>query len=167
MAAGKGARMHSAKPKVLHRVAGVPMVAHAAAAAREFTHSSAVIVVSPDNREAISREMGDDFEYVDQPKSLGTGHALAVALDCVPSEALNILLLNGDMPLIAGNDLRALGETHVGQQAVITVGVAVLAAADAADLGRSRSRCFRYGCGMGTRGGGTLAGTRGWRVLRY
>jgi bifunctional UDP-N-acetylglucosamine pyrophosphorylase / glucosamine-1-phosphate N-acetyltransferase len=135
MAAGKGVRMHSSRPKVLHRVAGVPMIGHAAAAARDVASDPPVIVVSPSNRDAIAEEMGDAFAYVEQPEPLGTGHALAVALEGVPFESLNILLLNGDMPLITADDLRALSDAHATRKAAITVGVATLAAEDALDLG--------------------------------
>ncbi len=139
MAAGKGVRMHSAKPKVLHRVAGMPMIGHAVVAARTLDPSSVpMVVVSPDNRAAIARELGDGFEYVEQPEPMGTGHALSVALKHVPPQAANVLLLNGDMPLITSDDLRTLGETHLGRQAAITVGVATLAAEDAVDLGTLR-----------------------------
>jgi bifunctional UDP-N-acetylglucosamine pyrophosphorylase/glucosamine-1-phosphate N-acetyltransferase len=137
MAAGKGVRMHSAMPKVLHRVAGVPMIGHAATAARALapSPSAVLVVVSPDNREAITSALGDEFEYVEQPKPSGTGHALSVALGQVPNDASNVLLLNGDMPLITGDDLVALGETHLERKAAITVGIATLVADDAVDLG--------------------------------
>ncbi len=138
MAAGQGVRMHSSTPKVLHRVAGVPMVSLVGMAARGLTTDTPVIVVSPGNREAVMRELGDGFEYVDQPTPLGTGHALIVGLQSAPPEALNVLLLNGDMPLITSEDLYALGETHIKGQAVITVGVATLAAEEATDLGTVR-----------------------------
>jgi bifunctional UDP-N-acetylglucosamine pyrophosphorylase / glucosamine-1-phosphate N-acetyltransferase len=127
--------MHSATPKVLHRVAGVPMIRHAVDAARDPASPDAVIVVSPANRDAIAVELGDTFEYVEQPEPLGTGHALSVALDRVPLPSLNILLLNGDMPLITSDDLRALRAAHVDRTAAVTVGIAALSADDAADLG--------------------------------
>ena len=84
--------MHSSTPKVLHRVAGVPMVSLVGMAARGLTTDTPVIVVSPGNREAVMRELGDGFEYVDQPTPLGTGHALIVGLQSAPPEALNVLL---------------------------------------------------------------------------
>jgi bifunctional UDP-N-acetylglucosamine pyrophosphorylase/glucosamine-1-phosphate N-acetyltransferase len=114
------------------------MIGHAAAAARDLSPSSSVVVVSPSNHDAIASELGDDFDYVEQPDSLGTGNALSVALACAPAATTNILLLNGDMPLITGFDLLSLGEAHTARGAAITVGVATLTAEDATDLGTLR-----------------------------
>jgi bifunctional UDP-N-acetylglucosamine pyrophosphorylase/glucosamine-1-phosphate N-acetyltransferase len=130
--------MHSTTPKVLHRVAGEPMIVHAAAAARDLSPFSSVVVVSPSDRDAIASELGEDFDYVEQPEPLGTGNALSVALARVPAATKNILLLNGDMPLITGSDLVSLGEAHTGRGAAITVGAATLTAEYAADLGTLR-----------------------------
>jgi bifunctional UDP-N-acetylglucosamine pyrophosphorylase/glucosamine-1-phosphate N-acetyltransferase len=127
--------MHSTIPKVLHRVAGEPMISYASTAARDLSASSSVVVVSPSNRDAIASKLGDTSDYVEQPEPLGTGNALSVALACVPADTTNILLLNGDMPLIRGSDLLSLGEMHTRRGAAITVGVASLAAEDATDLG--------------------------------
>ena len=135
MAAGQGARMHSSTPKVLHRMAGVSMIRHTAAAAQQLQHASTIIVVSPDNEAAIADEMGDTFAYAEQPKPLGTGHALAVALERVPFSTRNVLLLNGDMPLISGDDVVALATAHTERQAAVTVGFVQLVTERAADLG--------------------------------
>jgi bifunctional UDP-N-acetylglucosamine pyrophosphorylase/glucosamine-1-phosphate N-acetyltransferase len=135
MAAGKGARMHSSTPKVLHRVAGVPMIGHTTAAVQYLQPASTIVVVSPENEAAIADELGDTVAYAEQPKPLGTGHALAVALERVPLSSRNILLLNGDMPLISGNDIAALAADHVERHAAVTVGFVRLSPERAADLG--------------------------------
>ena len=135
MAAGQGARMRSSTPKVLHPVAGVPLIRHAAAATRQLAPETTIIVVSPDNEDAVSDELGDTFAYAEQPKPLGTGHALAVALERVPSSSRNVLLLNGDMPLISAEDIAALAADHLARQATMTVGFVTLPTAQATDLG--------------------------------
>jgi len=135
MAAGQGARMRSSTPKVLHSVAGVPLIRHAAAAIRQLAPESTIIVVSPDNKDAVSDELGETFAYAEQPKPLGTGHALAVALERVPFSSRNVLLLNGDMPLISAEDVAALAADHLARQATMTVGFVTLPTAEATDLG--------------------------------
>ena len=135
MAGGKGKRMLSSQPKVLQRVAGVAIISHTAKAARQIDQASLICVVSPDNRPAISDELGDDIEYAEQPEPLGTGHALSIALKRVPSQTQNILLLNGDMPLITGDDLVALADLHIGRSAAVTVAFVTLPALEAQDLG--------------------------------
>jgi bifunctional UDP-N-acetylglucosamine pyrophosphorylase/glucosamine-1-phosphate N-acetyltransferase len=135
MAAGKGARMRSSRPKVLHRIAGVPMVSYAASAAGRVDPASVVLVVPPESREAIAGELGGDFEYVEQPDPLGTGHALATALERVPFKTRHLLLLNGDMPLLTGAAVAELAALHIDRKAAISLITAVLPAADAHDLG--------------------------------
>lgn len=127
--------MRSSLPKVLQRVAGVTIISHAAKAARQIDQMSLVCVVSPDNRPAIADELGDDVEYAEQPEPLGTGHALSIALERVPFQARNILLLNGDMPLITGDDLIALAGLHTERSAAMTVAIVTLPPEDAHDLG--------------------------------
>ena len=136
MAAGKGVRMRTSRPKVLHQVAGVPMVGHVVSAASRVEPASTVLVVSPDAHDTIAGELGDDVQYAEQPDPLGTGHALAIALERVPFNIRHILLLNGDMPLITGDDVAGLAELHLKRRASITVLSAPVPAADAKDLGR-------------------------------
>ena len=135
MAAGSGSRMPSSTPKVLHRVAGVPILTHALKAAGRLAPESTIVVVSPENRDVVVVEIGDDFEYTEQPDPLGTGHALAVALERVPFSTRHLLLLNGDMPLITGDDLAGLASLHLKRGAALTLLTAVLSSSDAHDLG--------------------------------
>lgn len=135
MAGGKGTRMRSSTPKVLQRVAGVTIISHAAKAARHIDQASLVCVVSPENRPAIADELGDDVEYAEQPEPLGTGHALSIALERVPFQVRNILLLNGDMPLITGDDLTALAALHIERRAAMTVAIVALPTEEAHHLG--------------------------------
>ena len=136
MAAGRGARMRTSKPKVLHRVAGMPLVSYATKAASRIQPGSTMVVVAPEAREAIAGDLGDDPEYVEQPEPLGTGHALAMALERVPFSTRHILLLNGDMPFVSGETALDLATLHVKRHAAVSVLSAELPAAAARDLGR-------------------------------
>ena len=135
MAGGRGTRMRSSLPKVLQRVAGMSIISHMAKAARQIDHASLICVVSPDNRPVISDELGDAVEYAEQPEPLGTGHALSIGLKCVSPQTKNILLLNGDMPLITGDDLVALANLHSNRNATMTVATVTLSPQEAQDLG--------------------------------
>ena len=136
MAAGKGVRMRSSMPKVLHRVAGVPLVVHAVNAARHAHPDLVMAVVSPASRADIAAAVGDGVECVEQPDPLGTGQALASALARVPASCGHILLLNGDKPLLRGETIAELIELHLKRSAVLTLLSAVVPAEEAADLGR-------------------------------
>ncbi len=136
MAAGKGVRMRSSTPKVLHRVAGVPLVVHAVNAARHVNPDSTIAVVAPASRADVAAAVGDGVECVDQPDPLGTGQALASALARVPASCQHILLLNGDKPLLRGETVAALAELHLKRHAAVTLLSAIVSAKEAADFGR-------------------------------
>ncbi|MCY4469776.1 MAG: bifunctional UDP-N-acetylglucosamine diphosphorylase/glucosamine-1-phosphate N-acetyltransferase GlmU [Thiotrichales bacterium] len=99
LAAGQGRRMRSSLPKVLHLLAGRPLLSYVieatnglGAARVHVVHGYAGGVV----REAMS---GADVEWVEQSEQLGTGHALALAMPGIPDDA-TVLVLNGDVPLV-------------------------------------------------------------------
>ncbi|MEX2599450.1 MAG: bifunctional UDP-N-acetylglucosamine diphosphorylase/glucosamine-1-phosphate N-acetyltransferase GlmU [Dehalococcoidia bacterium] len=136
MAAGRGTRMRSSRPKVLHTVAGVPMVSHVLNAVAAVHGSAPILVVSPDTNGPIAAAIGNGAEYVEQADPLGTGHALLTALVRVPYQSAHILLLNADLPLITAQSLASLVALHQDRRAAITLLTAKLPAAQAADLGR-------------------------------
>ena len=136
MAAGKGVRMRSSTPKVLHRVAGVPLVVYAVNAARHVSPASTVAVVAPASRADVAAAVGDGVECVEQPDPLGTGQALASALGRVPASCQHILLLNGDKPLLRGETVAELAELHLKRHAAVTLLSATVPAKEAADFGR-------------------------------
>lgn len=136
MAAGKGVRMRSSTPKVLHRVAGVPLVVYAVNAARHVNPASTVAVVAPASRADVAAAVGDGVECVEQPDPLGTGQALASALERVPASCQHILLLNGDKPLLRGETVAELAELHRKRHAAVTLLSATVSAKEAADFGR-------------------------------
>ncbi|CAG9178102.1 Bifunctional protein GlmU [Cupriavidus laharis] len=116
-----GKRMHSDLPKVLHRVAGRPMLAHVIDTARALSPSRLVVVVghgAEHVREAVS---ADDVTFAEQAQQLGTGHAVMQALPQLDDDQPT-LVLYGDVPLTTAATLKALvdeaGSTRFG---VLTV----------------------------------------------
>jgi bifunctional UDP-N-acetylglucosamine pyrophosphorylase / glucosamine-1-phosphate N-acetyltransferase len=99
LAAGLGTRMRSRTPKVLHPLLGRPMLAYVLDAARSATGNRPVIVYSPPTA-AICDAFAADAEFALQAAPIGTGDALRTALDAVPADAAEILVLNGDVPRI-------------------------------------------------------------------
>ncbi|MCA3562591.1 MAG: bifunctional UDP-N-acetylglucosamine diphosphorylase/glucosamine-1-phosphate N-acetyltransferase GlmU [Aestuariivirga sp.] len=110
LAAGKGTRMKSDLPKVLHRAAGRSLLGHVLHAARELEPREAVVVVGPD-MEAVSREaqwVFPDARKAVQVERLGTGHAVSMARDALQDFSGTVLILYGDVPLVATESLRKL-----------------------------------------------------------
>jgi bifunctional UDP-N-acetylglucosamine pyrophosphorylase/glucosamine-1-phosphate N-acetyltransferase len=107
LAAGQGKRMHSDLPKVLHPLAGRPLLAHVLATARALAPSR-ICVVYGHGGEQVREAIGDaSIAWVLQEPQLGTGHALAQALPALDRDP-RTLVLYGDVPLIAAETLRAL-----------------------------------------------------------
>lgn len=111
LAAGEGKRMKSSLPKVLLPLAGQPMLAHVLAAARAL-RPAAIHVVHGHRGEALQAAFaGDaDLAWVHQAQQRGTGHAVQLALPSVPDDA-RVLVLYGDVPLLAAQTLRPLAES--------------------------------------------------------
>lgn len=109
--------MHSALPKALHPVAGVPMVRHVADAARAAGFDQIVVVVSPEG-EAIAEAAGEASAAV-QHEPRGTGHAALAGVMAVEG-ASNIAILNGDLPLLTADTLAAAAQRHLEADATLT-----------------------------------------------
>jgi bifunctional UDP-N-acetylglucosamine pyrophosphorylase/glucosamine-1-phosphate N-acetyltransferase len=111
LAAGLGKRMKSSLPKVLHPVAGRPLVYYPVAAALQAGASSAVVVVGhegPAVSEFLKNTFADRVSFATQQPQLGTGHAVIQALPALPPDAARILIVYGDTPLLVVDDLRRL-----------------------------------------------------------
>ncbi|MCY1406437.1 Bifunctional protein GlmU [compost metagenome] len=123
LAAGQGTRMRSALPKVLHPIAGKPMLAHVIDTARKL-HPQRIHVVIGHGAERVRESLqADDLNFVLQAEQLGTGHAVAQALPFL--EADKVLILYGDVPLIEQPTLeRLLQEATLLQLALLTVELA-------------------------------------------
>jgi len=110
LAAGPGTRMRSAVPKVLHPVAGVPMVRLVCDLLREAGCGDIVVVASPTSRDAIAAIVGD-ARIVEQAEPRGTGMATLAAVDAV-DEHQNALIVHADMPLLTVRTLLELAGRH-------------------------------------------------------
>ncbi len=108
LAAGEGKRMKSTLPKVLQAVAGVPMLAHVVAAARDLG-PEAIHVVAGHGAAAVHAAFAaqDDLRWAEQSRQLGTGHAVQQAMPAIP-DGSQVLVLYGDVPLITPSTLRRL-----------------------------------------------------------
>jgi bifunctional UDP-N-acetylglucosamine pyrophosphorylase/glucosamine-1-phosphate N-acetyltransferase len=123
LAAGQGKRMHSALPKVLHPLAGRPLLGHVLDAARALKPHKIVVVHGHggDEVQAAFPEAGVD--WVVQAEQLGTGHAAQQALPHLAADA-EVLILYGDVPLVRAETLKRLLEAAQKGVAVLTAEVA-------------------------------------------
>jgi len=123
LAAGKGTRMYSDLPKVLHRLGGESLLAHSLATAASL-RPSAVHVVYGYGGERVPRALPDAaVRWVQQAQQKGTGHAVAQALPAVADQAL-VLVLYGDVPLIRADTLQTLIAAAGDKLAILTVDMA-------------------------------------------
>lgn len=113
LAAGRGARMKSRLPKVLHRVCGKEMVRYPVNLLRQLGAAPIVVVASPSNVEALKQLLGDDVEYVVQPAVTGTGDAVTLTSDLLGNSADNLLVLGADSPLVQTDTVKALMTAHI------------------------------------------------------
>lgn len=125
MAAGKGTRMKSKLPKVLHRLAGVPLLQHVLAMAADLG-ADRLITITGHGADAVEAAMREalpqaPLAFVRQAPQLGTGHAVQQAVP-VLGDAGTTLILNGDVPLVCTHTARALLAASAGQHlALLTV----------------------------------------------
>lgn len=119
LAAGKGTRMKSDLPKVLHQIEGRPMVHYAIQAAKD-AGADRVIVVVGYRAALVKHEITDVVDYAEQPEQLGTGHAVMCAESLLDPEG-DTMILCGDTPLITADTLRKLLQTHRKEANGVTV----------------------------------------------
>ncbi len=124
LAAGKGTRMESDLPKVLHTVDGKPMVHYSIQAAKDAGASEVCCIIGYKN-ELVKRSVFDIVSFAIQTEQLGTGHAVMCAKDFIES-GTDTLILCGDTPLITGKSLSALYEKHKKESNGVTVMSAIL-----------------------------------------
>ena len=132
LAAGQGTRMNSDLPKVLHRIGGAPMLAHAMQAGAALEPDRMVVVVAGVGFADVAKAaMAQDEQalVVEQAEQLGTGHAVAQAAPALAGIAGEVMVLYGDTPLIRPETLEALRSAR-GDHALVVLGF------EAADPGR-------------------------------
>ncbi len=108
LAAGFGTRMKSETHKVLHEIAGKPMVQHVIDVARELDPQRIVVVVGHAAEEVMARLDGQQVEFVKQPEQLGTAHAFMQAAPLLEPSGGSVLVLNGDGALLTAGTLNRL-----------------------------------------------------------
>ncbi len=140
LAAGKGTRMKSAVPKVLHPIAGRALIEHVLVAARAMKPRTLTVVVghqADEVRAALTSQ--PDVTFVVQEPQLGTAHALLMAEPALAGARGNLILLSGDVPLLRAQTLQALLNAHQAGEAAATVATAVV------DTPRGYGRIVRHG----------------------
>lgn len=133
LAAGKGTRMKSALPKVLHAIAGQPMIGHVLASLAPLGLARVVVVVAPDMKE-VEAAAAPHATAIQEPQ-LGTGHAVLAARKALGAGASDLLVLYGDTPLITTDTLKRLLERRraADRPDIVVLG---MRPADPAEYGR-------------------------------
>lgn len=127
LAAGKGTRMKSALPKVLHRVAGAPMIDYVLAASASLGAATTTVVVGHQAdalRAALAARA--DLRFVLQEPQLGTAHAVRQAAPMLAGLAGTLVVLSGDVPLLSPDTLAALVARHEDARAAATLLTAIV-----------------------------------------
>lgn len=119
LAAGKGTRMNSDLPKVVHKCMDQPMVHYVIKAAKDAGAFDVCVIVGYKAGE-VKSAIYDIVDYAEQTEQLGTGHAVKCAKDFIGTEGDTIVLC-GDTPLITGETLKALVDAHKKEANGVTV----------------------------------------------
>ncbi len=125
LAAGKGSRMKSELPKILHKVGGKPMLQHVMDAAAGAGATQNVVIVGYLG-EQVKAYVGENAEIVEQKEQLGTAHAVLQARETLQDFSGTAMILCGDTPLLDAEELQEFFSTHERTQAAATVLTAVL-----------------------------------------
>ena len=120
LAAGQGTRMKSKLPKVLHPVAGRPMIWHALKAISQSTTEKPVVVVGH-GADEVTNYLGDSAQVVLQEPQLGTGHAVMQAESLLKDKTDLIVVCYSDMPLLRGETLQKLVETQKNNKGPVSM----------------------------------------------
>jgi bifunctional UDP-N-acetylglucosamine pyrophosphorylase/glucosamine-1-phosphate N-acetyltransferase len=123
LAAGKGTRMKSDLHKVLHPIAGQPMLMHLMASVDALSPAKKVVVVG-DKADQLRDALGDSAETVIQEPQLGTGHAVQQAEGALKDFDGDVLILYGDVPFVPASTMQAMIDRldHVDNPAVVVLG---------------------------------------------
>ena len=130
MAAGKGTRLKSKRPKVLHEIGGQALLKHVIAAAKTLVPADHIYCIVGHEADRVKTAVAPTgVKFVMQEEQRGTGHALQMVKayftlsgDTVPK---NLLVLSGDVPLIRPETIRAICEMHIAEAAAMTILTAV------------------------------------------
>jgi bifunctional UDP-N-acetylglucosamine pyrophosphorylase/glucosamine-1-phosphate N-acetyltransferase len=121
MAAGKGTRLKSRRPKVLHKVGGKPLLSHVIRAANGVVEARDIFTIVGHQAEQVRLAVADlGTQFVEQAEQRGTGHAIQIALGVVAGYE-NVLVLSGDVPLIQTATIERLWRFHQKENAAMTI----------------------------------------------
>jgi bifunctional UDP-N-acetylglucosamine pyrophosphorylase/glucosamine-1-phosphate N-acetyltransferase len=134
LAAGLGTRMKSRRAKVLHELAGLPLVAHVLRASFQLAPETIFTIVGHQGAEveqavreqaaalrATGQKASADLQFVSQTEQKGTGHAVMAARDRLAKRSGSLVLLAGDVPLISGETLKILAGVHEAENNEVTM----------------------------------------------
>lgn len=124
LAAGKGTRMKSALPKVLHQAAGLPLIGWVLRLARSLEPASITVVLGHEADVVRAAVEADDVRCVLQEPQLGTGHALLQAQPSLAGASGRVLLLSGDVPLLTTESVARVLEVQRARAAAVVVATA-------------------------------------------
>ncbi len=119
LAAGKGTRMHSDMPKVLHEVGGKPILAHVIDCAKSLNPAKIIVVYGFGGNVVREKFAHEDITWVNQAEQLGTGHAVQQAAAYLDMDSLTLILL-GDVPLIDGQACEKLISSSSSKLAILS-----------------------------------------------
>jgi bifunctional UDP-N-acetylglucosamine pyrophosphorylase/glucosamine-1-phosphate N-acetyltransferase len=130
MAAGKGTRLKSKRPKVLHEIGGRALLLHVIAAAKKVVPASSIYCIIGHEADRVRAAVeSTGVQFVPQPEQRGTGHALQMvkAFFSLSGASIpeNLLVLSGDVPLIRPETIASICETHLREKAAMTILTAV------------------------------------------
>jgi bifunctional UDP-N-acetylglucosamine pyrophosphorylase/glucosamine-1-phosphate N-acetyltransferase len=121
MGAGKGTRLKSRKPKVLHEVGGKALLSHVISAASRVVNAKDIFIIVGYGAEQVRSAVADSgVHFVEQPEQRGTGHAIQCVLGSV-GDYENVLVLSGDVPLIRSETIERLSRFHQKEDAAMTI----------------------------------------------
>jgi len=121
MAAGKGTRLKSRHPKVLHEVGGKPILSHVIATAAKVVPAKDIFIIIGHEADRVRAAVASSgVQFVVQAEQRGTGHALMVAQEALAPYD-QVIVLSGDAPLIRPDTIQKLSAFHAGQKATMTL----------------------------------------------
>lgn len=120
LAAGKGTRMKSDIPKIIHKVNGVPMISKIISVLDELNSEENILILGY-KKEEVLQVVGQDSSYVLQNEQLGTGHAVMQAKEKLKDYDGDVMVLCGDTPLLRVETLKELYDFHKKSGAVTTI----------------------------------------------
>lgn len=131
LAAGKGTRMRSKRPKVLQPLAGRPLLGHVIETAKKIQAKNIITIFGHGGDLVQDQFQHENIQWVEQKEQLGTGHAVKVTLDVLPQDGIS-LILSGDVPCVQHNTLQRLLDvsTQTG------IGIVTLTLPDSTGYGR-------------------------------